>query len=366
MSNFRTLVEGEPLDNIETRPGTNEKQLSNRKGAFRDAIRPIDKKRGARVLASAIPANMEDHYRNRGNFGFIGQKVGSPHDVAKLAQVYRDPRFETFHMVYTKGDEVVGHSALTNRLPAAVHFYSDDEHAQRDIHTIRFHMDNIDADGYWMIHNHPSGSSEPSSADHSISKHFSENIPGFRGHIVVDHNEYSHIKINDNGDSHHSTHDIDNVRHSYDLNQHSLPHDVIGKPAYSSRSAVSIGREFKKVGHSVIIGTNAHGRVNSISSFPSHLLYANEDDKVAQLKSVARVRHFIRQSGSGGNVVIATHNSDHAERMSHLVKSGVAIDVVGIQDGTSLRNQMDPEHPRDKVGGNVKFFGGLSVPHKEL
>lgn len=47
-----------------------------------------------------------------------GQRIESPGDLAALAQVYRDPRFETFRVVYVSGDTVVG--TMLNNADAVV------------------------------------------------------------------------------------------------------------------------------------------------------------------------------------------------------------------------------------------------------
>lgn len=53
-----------------------------------------------------------------------GYRVSSAEDLAKLAQVYRDPRFETFRMIYVKGNQVVGHEGMASRLPAVVQLFN--------------------------------------------------------------------------------------------------------------------------------------------------------------------------------------------------------------------------------------------------
>lgn len=42
--------------------------------------------------------------------------LANAEDLAKLAHVNRDPRFETFRISYVKGDEIVGHEdVIQNR-----------------------------------------------------------------------------------------------------------------------------------------------------------------------------------------------------------------------------------------------------------
>ena len=53
-----------------------------------------------------------------------GYRVSSDEDIATLAQVYRAPRFETFRMIYVKGNQIVGHEGMASRLPAVVQLFN--------------------------------------------------------------------------------------------------------------------------------------------------------------------------------------------------------------------------------------------------
>src|SRR6185369_12201039 len=49
------------------------------------------------------------------------------------------------------------------------------------------------ADGYYVLHNHPAGRSLPSQGDQVATRVIANGVIGFRGHVVIDHNEYSTI-----------------------------------------------------------------------------------------------------------------------------------------------------------------------------
>lgn len=53
----------------------------------------------------------------QGRIDLRGRVVTNAEDVAALAQVYRNPKFETFRIIYTKGNEIVGHEGISSRLP---------------------------------------------------------------------------------------------------------------------------------------------------------------------------------------------------------------------------------------------------------
>ena len=77
--------------------------------------------------------------------------------------MYRDPRFETFRIIYTKGDEVVDIEAVSSRLPSSSRVFITD--IPTGIKKMNEKMQRINADGYYLLHNHPSGSVKPSQAD---------------------------------------------------------------------------------------------------------------------------------------------------------------------------------------------------------
>src|SRR5690606_4586764 len=45
----------------------------------------------------------------------LGQKVSSAEDVAQLAQVYRDPRYETLRAFFVKDGVIIGQNAYSSR-----------------------------------------------------------------------------------------------------------------------------------------------------------------------------------------------------------------------------------------------------------
>lgn len=56
---------------------------------------------------------------NKGYVDLRGRKVENSKDVAVMAQIFRNPQYETFRIIYTKGDEIVGHEAMTSRIPGS-------------------------------------------------------------------------------------------------------------------------------------------------------------------------------------------------------------------------------------------------------
>lgn len=75
---------------------------------------------GDRAPAKIIGLGISPQFIEKGTIDLRGQVVSSAEDLANLAQVYRDPRFETFRIFYVKGGKIVAHEGITSRLSGLV------------------------------------------------------------------------------------------------------------------------------------------------------------------------------------------------------------------------------------------------------
>lgn len=86
--------------------GTNKRAVSNRRRTKRVDV-------GGNIIGQGIVRDLV----KQGRIDLRGRVVTNAEDVAALAQVYRNPKFETFRIIYTKGNEIVGHEGISSRLP---------------------------------------------------------------------------------------------------------------------------------------------------------------------------------------------------------------------------------------------------------
>ncbi|HBY67408.1 MAG TPA: hypothetical protein DEG69_06415, partial [Flavobacteriaceae bacterium] len=159
---------------------------------------------GITERASSIIAPLEKF----GGSHFIGKRIGLPGDLANMAQVVRDRRYETFRIFFVNKqpsgfDKIVGHTAYTNRMPGWNSIYSVPElniDSVSDLSQYMYKaMTDAGADGYYLLHNHPSGNVKPSKEDFDVTEEIIKAIPGFRAHVVINHNKYTLIRQNDWG-----------------------------------------------------------------------------------------------------------------------------------------------------------------------
>ena len=335
-------------DQIETRPGTTEAQRSEGIAALRGLF-AWDRRAGATLLGSALWKD----FTERGGAELIGQRAETDLDLALLAQILRDPRFETLRFFFTKNGEIVGHTGITSRMPGVVAFvktsldgagvmtkeqtdaYIKEATEKRDarVGELRDMMKNLGADGYWMLHNHPSGASTPSAQDRALTFTIAEKMDGFLGHVIIDQDEYSVI----DADHGHRTHAIKGGT----AGQAEMPHDLLGRSIMSPSAIMEIAKEIqRKDGFVTLVSrSGGTGRITAIAEVPEPLLTGISPKALAQ--SLIRVRRFARMSG--GMDVFAVSSNPVA--LSHLVRDGAIIDAAS-SDVSIRRTGVNPLRDR--------------------
>lgn len=326
----KTKAQTDPYEQHETRPDTTDAQRTAGRNALRDLQRRVSARldrQGHRQDGGALrllASNLYDGLTLDGSVELTGQVVRSPADLAALAQVFRDPRFETFRVFYTDAaGKVVGEAAYTSRLPALVSLPKDIEAR------ITADRDRFGATGYWVLHNHPSGSATPSEADIRLTRSVAKDAPGFLGHVVIDHNEYTTIDAAGR---------VNTVR-APELNGtdfHSAPelkHDLLGVTVNTPELAAKAAKALQiPGGHAGLIFTRRGGEVQLVMDVPAAALADHSPRGVKRMKAV--VRAFARESGSGGlRFIVLPEGADPAP-FARWVTRGVFTDVVAA-DGTT-------------------------------
>ena len=128
-----------------------------------------------------------------------GRVVNSEKDLAILATIYRDDRWETLRVIYMDGNKVVGSNGVSSRLHQRSVPNLDSENNKSLFIRHKLNMKKLGADGYYLMHNHPSKNNhKPSNSDMDLTLAFYQNLPGFRGHIITSNSGASFIDKNFN------------------------------------------------------------------------------------------------------------------------------------------------------------------------
>jgi len=226
----------------------------------------------------------------------IGQRITSPADLAALAQVYRDPRFETFRYVFVDdAGTVLGETAVTSRLPATVTFSNSQAAEQNFVTVAQEGMGKFGAAGYYMMHNHPSGRSLPSTADRRMTRSVASVAPGFRGHTIVDFNEYA--TINSEG-RYRVVEDVTLNGVDY-RSSPEVPHGVLGKLVEGPDDVAQVVKALNLGDRAAVILMKADNTVSTVAGMPWDAIAQAKGSKKRQAAVLAAMRRIGREGGAG-------------------------------------------------------------------
>lgn len=284
---------------------------------------------GVRTLGVGISAE----FIQKGYINLRGKQIECPEQLAVIAQVYRDPRFETLRFIYTKEDVIVGHEGITSKLPAAAvafldqpnreNFKNEDEFFQKVKSVqVRFfmnmlnRMERMNADGYYLLHNHPSALCvKPSQEDINVSYVYKNSLPGFKGHVIIDTNQYSFID--------------ENLKVSVNLLnlgedkllEPSIPHPLLGESIDSSNKLASFAKAMQiEEKYSVVLYMNAKNKIRAIQEVPDGL-FNHEKECVDFLRG--------RMTEFGAQKAFVVTRSQHVKDIaSGMVEKGYLLDAI--------------------------------------
>lgn len=145
---------------------------------------------------NVIYNKLENIKLNQGFVNLNNSCIQSKNDLVDICNIFRDPRYETFRVFYMKDNIIVGQEAITSKIPDGVIIFNEKTGEPiRTYEKMSNRMKRLNANGYYLAHNHPSGIAKASKEDMEITKNFAANVDGFLGHIIIgDANRYSIIE----------------------------------------------------------------------------------------------------------------------------------------------------------------------------
>lgn len=151
-----------------------------------------------------IYKKIEPDFLNK--FGYVNlnqREVNSKDDLVEISSIFRNPMYETFRIIYMKGNKIVGHEQISTKTPNAVKIFpvakNGKMNTEKCFYKIRNRMKRLESDGYYMVHNHPSGNAKASNCDLKVTESFYEKINGFKGHLIVNLESYAWLDIDKYG-----------------------------------------------------------------------------------------------------------------------------------------------------------------------
>lgn len=318
-----------------------QRQLADRVG------RALDRRGRLSGIARAIRAEFA---RGQGA-ELLGQRVENAHDLATVANILRRPDYETLRVVFVKDGVVAGVESTSCRAPGFAASFVPREDLPG---WITERMARYDADGYWLLHNHPSGVPTPSADDRALTmNHYlaeqqlvlDKELPGnaLRGHVVIDHSAYG--VINPYGE----------------VSMHALPqhlraepwgnntHPLLGLEALNAEAMVALAKRVQGAGVLTMISLDSQGRTRALNEAAMA-----EWSEMPMARLLADWRRTARGQGGamnalvlprgwtvdGTNVVNAEKAIDQAatERVAALRARDLIVDVVDLNGESMRRN----------------------------
>lgn len=290
------------------------------------------KKGRIHMLANAISAEA----REKGTVRLVGKKVESPDDLAALAQVYRDPRWETLRYVFVKDGKIVDVIAFSSRLPQ-VNLAFPGLTMEGGIKWLGRLMQKTGADGYYMLHNHPAGSSQPSVDDIRTTEDISKNVSGFLGHVVIDSNEYSVIKPTNEGLK---TETISRDFGEEKLLRPSIDNPFVWKRVETTEDIREIAKHLEqKNGWITLIGVNPKGKVSAIGQIEADVFRPAKNKK----RAAALLRRFARHTGTSQVFAVTEHAiiDKNLDSIKKAIEYGLISNAIDIETGRLASSEAD-------------------------
>lgn len=314
----------EIYDRIDTRSGTTERQRATGRSAVRDVERWLQSfvergragdSRGGNV--SVLGQRLLAGFKAGEPGQLVGAKIENAQDLAALAQVYRNPKFETLRVIYLRGDNVVGESAFTSRMPGSVSFSGKQGLLAS---TMRSEMGRVGADGYMILHNHPAGNATPSDPDRSFTIGIAAKFGGFRGHVIVDFNEYAALDNKGRGEP---------IQKDFGATDFTatpeIPHPSLGRKITSPNVLADIAKQIQAGTNYAVILTNSQGEVNQVTSLPADFFVLVDQD---QAKAKVLLRSMAREAGSVSAFLVLPERETVAQRRAMEANSQFFRDVI--------------------------------------
>lgn len=199
-----------------------------------------------------VPGEWKRHKR----IDFTNHIINDASDLAQLFTAYRHPRLEHFHLVYVdKSGRILGHNAISSGTAnATLAFqFAGREGSEKSIKRLRSRMKRLNADGYYLLHNHPSGTMIASRPDIQVTKIYKDFVPGFKGHVIIDGDKF--VFIDNRLDK-----SINPLKRSLDVYNKGLP-VIKNKFAVADVTKEVLGKDEDK---SVAVITNNNNEVVSL------------------------------------------------------------------------------------------------------
>lgn len=264
-----------------------------------------------------IYKRLAEPMKKRGYINLNHRLVNTKDDLVEIAQIFRSTDYETFRLIYMKGNKIVGNESISSRIPNYVKIFDRDKNGrintERCFYKILDRMKRLGADGYYMAHNHVSGDSKASVEDLKTTAFFINHIKGFLGHLIINNETYAWISHNEKENIVESQNNIPINKCKANKMRKSLKEKSIYDVKIASREdLVNLLYSIKNTpDYSIAILTDSKGKVRMILDIPNNFMNMN----VEQLKGF--FRNLGKISGSSRVFFGTNDNEAYKKAINH-------------------------------------------------
>lgn len=264
-----------------------------------------------------IYKRIEEGLYEKGYINLNHRLVNSKDDLVEIASIFRDERFETFRVVFMKENSIVGYESITSRLPNVVNVVKPDKrgikNAERCFNKFYSRMNRLGADGYYLVHNHPSDNAKASSEDVLATIEFARKVNGFRGHLIVNKESYAWISIDEDGIPETENYVPVNKEKVKEMEDTLKEKSIYDLKILSRDDFVSLMHNIKNSkDYSISILTDGQGKIKMILDIPNRMINMPREELRNYFRNLARLNGVTR-------VFFATDNEEvHKKAQEHL------------------------------------------------
>ena len=320
-----------------------------------------------RTLRGAVPDRpttiaklLDEKWRYPQDVNVIGVYANTPHDIARIGQIWRNPFFETFRIIYIRQGRIAGIESVSREIPASSPAFKGDKGTE--LARIKFRIFDENIDTVYLLHNHPKGDPiESEEFDVPLTKAFMEAIPEVKGHIIIDSGKYRVLWRVSPGSSAltRSTHSAPGLPPGWEdpFFKPSMDHPLLGTEIRNGDNLADVGRKV------------SNGRTQPV------VLYLNSDLKVYSIQDATYgmlnttsmdqwlTDSILRFGAQRAFVYIPDFSKVDLNAIEDVLKNNYIEDVV-LPSGQSVRDMMSlPEFDRrDRIGSkkisdfDTKFY----------
>ncbi len=265
---------------------------------------------GVKTVGLGITPQLED----KGQVSLKGHTVKNIEELATLAQVYRNPSYETLRVFYLKGRKIVGQEGVTSRLAGHVEMFEGHREG------IKEKIKSLGANGVYIMHNHPSGDPTPSALDTKMTRGMSSEIKEIIGHVVINSGKFAFI-------------DTDGKTSEFPIKtddrglEASIPNNLLGIRMAAKEDVVRIGKAMQAPkGWASGIYMTGRGNVRALQEIPIKLTLSGR-----KLGNYMRARASEFGSSVIGLTIDVDQNPEMLDRQdlfTELIREGTIADVL--------------------------------------